>query len=182
MCKLITGRRGKGSSGYDNIFAGLIKCADCGYALSAGSANRRKRPEVIDCVVFFCDNYTRYGTLTCSSHSLEARDLHNAVLADINHFADMALRDPKALKAIQQKLSIVSTGEVKALERERRKLDKRLGELDRLFAALYEDRVNDSITERNRQSGGCGLRGLSDSRRARLRRMGSKRIPPTSTT
>jgi len=147
--ELITGRRGKGSSGYDNIFAGLIKCADCGYALSAGSANRRKRPDVIDCVVFFCGNYTRYGNLTCSSHSLEARDLHNAVLADINHFADMALRDPKALKAIQQKLSAVSTGEVKALERERRKLSKRLAELDRLFAALYEDRVNEAITERN---------------------------------
>ncbi|MCL2298646.1 MAG: DUF4368 domain-containing protein, partial [Firmicutes bacterium] len=147
--ELITGRRGKGQSGYDNIFSGIIKCADCGYHLSAGSANRRKRPDILDCVVYWCGNYTRYGNLTCSSHSLEARDLHNAVLADINHFADMALRDPKALKAIQQKLSAVSTGEVKALERERRKLAKRLGELDRLFAALYEDRVNDSITERN---------------------------------
>ncbi|MCL2300435.1 MAG: DUF4368 domain-containing protein, partial [Firmicutes bacterium] len=147
--ELITGRRGKGSTGYDNIFSGIIKCADCGYHLSAGSANRRKRPDILDCVVYSCGNYTRYGALTCSSHSLEARDLHNAVLADINHFADMALRDPKALKAIQQKLSAVSTGEVKALERERRKLSKRLGELDRLFAALYEDRVNEAITERN---------------------------------
>ena len=147
--ELITGRRGKGQSGYDNIFSGIIKCADCGYHLSAGSANRRKRPEVLDCVVYSCGNYTRYGSLTCSSHSLEAHDLHNAVLEDINHFAGMALRDPKALKTIQQKLSAVSTGEVKALERERRKLAKRLAELDRLFSALYEDKVNESITERN---------------------------------
>ena len=147
--ELVTGRRGKGQSGYDNIFSGIIKCADCGYHLSAGSANRRKRPEILDCVVYSCGNYTRYGNLTCSSHSLEARDLHNAVLEDINHFADMALHDPKALKTIQQRLSAISTGEVKALERERRKLAKRLAELDRLFSALYEDKVMEAITERN---------------------------------
>jgi len=69
--ELITGRRGKGQSGYDNIFSGIIKCADCGYHLSAGSANRRKRPDILDCVVYSCGNYTRYGVHTCSSHSLE---------------------------------------------------------------------------------------------------------------
>ena len=75
--------------------------------------------------------------------------MHNAVLEDINHFADMALHDPKALKTIQQRLSAIGTGEVKALERERRKLAKRLAELDRLFSALYEDKVMEAITERN---------------------------------
>jgi predicted RNA-binding Zn-ribbon protein involved in translation (DUF1610 family) len=35
------------------------------------------------------------------------------------------------------------------MEREQRKLTKRLAELDRLFSALYEDKVMERITERN---------------------------------
>lgn len=147
--QMITSRRKKGKSNYDNIFSGVLKCADCGYHLSAGSANRRKRPEIIDCIVYSCGNYTRYGNLTCSSHTIEARDLHNAVLTDINRFADMALNDEKAVKAIEQRLKTADTGKVKTLEKERRGLSKRLSELDRLFTALYEDKVMERITERN---------------------------------
>lgn len=33
-------RRDKGGSGFDNIFSGILKCADCGYAMRATSANR----------------------------------------------------------------------------------------------------------------------------------------------
>ena len=146
---LITSRRGKNESGYDNVFSGVIKCADCGYHLGAGSANRRKRPELLDCIVYSCGNYTRYGNHTCTSHALEARDLHSAVLADINFYANMALNDPKAVKAIQQKLCAMGANEAKAYEREKRKLAKRLAELDRLFSALYEDKVMERVSERN---------------------------------
>jgi hypothetical protein len=147
--RLITSRRSKGESGYDNVFSGVIKCADCGYHLSAGSANRRKRPELIDCIVYYCGNYTRYGNTSCSSHTIEARDLHNAVIADINHFAELALSDEKAVKALQAQISTLTATEGKAFERDRRKLSKRAAELDRLFAALYEDRVMERITDRN---------------------------------
>ena len=37
----------------------------------------------------------------------------------------------------------------KAMEKERKKLNKRLAELDRLFSSLYEDKVMERITERN---------------------------------
>ena len=40
-------RRDKGGSGFDNIFSGILKCADCGYAMRAMSANRRKRPSTV---------------------------------------------------------------------------------------------------------------------------------------
>ncbi len=127
----------------------MIKCADCGYHLSANSANRRKRPEMLDCIVYSCGNYTRYGNITCTSHSIEARDLYNAVLADINAFADMVLNDPKAVKTIQQKLNTMGTSEATAHEREKRKLGKRLAELDKLFSTLFEDHALERISERN---------------------------------
>jgi len=147
--KLMTSRRKKSSSGYDNIFAGVIKCADCGYAMRAGSANRRKRPDIIDCVQYSCNNYGRYGNVNCTSHTIEARDLINAVMADINKHADMAINDKKAIKTFQQKLSTISTNEFKTFEKEKRKLTKRLGELDNLFTALYEDKVMERISNRN---------------------------------
>jgi len=138
------------TSGYDNIFSGLIKCADCGYALRAASANRRKRPDIIDCIVYQCNHYSVNGTSACTKHSLEARDLHNAVLADINKHAKLALKDDKKLmQRIETRLNTNSKNEVKTLESELRKAKIRLAELDRLFARLYEDNVAEKINDRN---------------------------------
>ena len=147
--RMMDSRRRTHKAGYDNIFAGIVKCADCGYAMSAQSANRRKRPDIIDCVVYSCGNYDRYGTMTCSSHKIEARDLINLVLDDINYYADLVMRDERAVKALQQQLNTTTKGESKVLEREQKKLLKRLSELDKLFSALYEDKVMERITERN---------------------------------
>ena len=77
-------RREQNAGGFKNIFAGVVKCADCGYAMRAMNANRRKRPDIIDCVQYNCNNYGKYGNTMCTAHSMEARDLFNAVLADIN--------------------------------------------------------------------------------------------------
>ena len=142
-------RRERNAGGFENIFAGVIKCADCGFALRTMSANRRKRPDVIDCVQYSCNNYAKNGKNVCTSHNVEARDLFNAVLADINHFADMAVNDEQAVRAIEKRLTETDQSKAKAMEKERKKLNKRLAELDRLFSSLYEDKVMERITERN---------------------------------
>ena len=148
--QLMTSRRREKNKGdFENIFAGVIKCADCGYALRAMSANRRKRPDIIDCIQYTCNNYGRYGNVMCTAHAIEARDLFNAVLADINRFADMAVNDERAVRAIEKRLTETDQSKAKALEKEQKKLNKRLAELDRLFSSLYEDKVMERITERN---------------------------------
>ena len=85
----------------------------------------------------------------CTAHSIEARDLFNAVLTDITRYADMAVNDEKAVRAIEKRLTETDHSRAKALEKEQRKLNKRLAELDRLFSSLYEDKVMERITERN---------------------------------
>ena len=142
-------RRQENAGGFENIFAGIIKCADCGYAMRAMSAHRRKRPDIIDCVQYSCNNYGRYGNVGCTAHTIEARDLFHAVLADINRFADMAVNNERAVRAIERKLTETDRSRARALEKEQRKLNKRLAELDRLFSSLYEDKVMERITERN---------------------------------
>ena len=85
----------------------------------------------------------------CTAHAIEARDLFNAVLADINRFADMAVNDGRAVRAIEKRLTETDQSKAKTMEKEQKKLNKRLAELDRLFSSLYEDKVMERITERN---------------------------------
>ena len=147
---LMTSRRRDKGTGYDNVLVGVMKCADCGYAMRASSANRRKRADIIDCIQYTCNNYGRYGNVNCTAHTIEARDLINAITADINRHAEMAIaNDEKLVQRLQQKLSSISNDDMKSHQKEQRKLKKRLAELDKFFANLYEDRVMEKITERN---------------------------------
>ena len=146
---VVSRRRQPTDTHFDNVFAGVLKCADCGYAMRMSSAHRRKRPELIDCIVYSCNNYGRYGNARCTSHQIEARDLFESVLNDINHFAKLALNDEKAVKKIEKQLSETDKSETKKLEREQKKIKKRLTELDKLFSSLYEDKVLENITQRN---------------------------------
>lgn len=149
---LITSRRSgtPGANGYNNIFAGLIKCADCGYAMRTSPAHRYKKSNPIDNMGYCCNNYGIYGKEVCTQHKIEARELQSAVLADIQKHAQMALEDDgKLLQRIIGKLDMNSKAEVKSQEKERKQAEKRLVELDKLFAKLFEDRANEKISERN---------------------------------
>ena len=61
----------------------------------------------------------------------------------------MAVNDEKAVRAIERRLTETDQSRAKSLEKEKKKLNKRLAELDRLFSSLYEDKVMERITERN---------------------------------
>jgi site-specific DNA recombinase len=146
---LMTSRRREKGTGFDNVLVGVIKCADCNYAMRANSAHRRKRPDIIDCVQYSCNNYGRYGNESCTAHSIEARDLINTVITEINYFAEMAHSDEKMVQKLQNRLNSNKNIDIKANQQEHRKLKKRISELDKLFASLYEDKVIGNITERN---------------------------------
>ena len=98
------------------------------------NVHRKETPRDYRLCTVFMHNYARNGRSECSAHNIEARDLFNAVLADINCFADMAVNDEKAVRAIEKRLTETDQSRAKALEKERKKLNKRLAELDRLFS------------------------------------------------
>ena len=151
---LITSRRNgvPGNSGYDNIFAGMIKCADCGYAMRTCPAHRRKKENPIDNMGYCCNNWGIYGREACSRHLIEARDLHRVVLEDIRKHAQMALYDDKKLiERVLSKLNVREKTEADTQQKELYRAEKRLAELDKLFARMYEDHVAGNISERNYQ-------------------------------
>ncbi len=67
------------SGGYDNIFRGIIKCADCGSAIPAKAEQKRKRRNVTDRTFCCCIQYRKFGKDGCSSHSIEAGTVLNNI-------------------------------------------------------------------------------------------------------
>lgn len=136
---------------YDNIFAGLLKCADCGYNLSVYPKQRKWNDEDINSNFdYHCNHYRVEGKDACSAHKINASDVHRVVLEDIKRLAAEALEDDKGmLENIAQSLGNTEAAELRRAEKEIKKAQKRLSELDRLFAKLYEDNLNDNISERN---------------------------------
>ena len=148
--KLITSRRKTGKSGYENIFAGLIKCADCGYAMRSGKANRKSQERTMDNIEYSCNNYATYGKRACTHHRIDATDVYNEVLGDIRYHADLAVKQhDKMLEKIIQQVTTNTNAETKAFNKELRQSKSRLSELDNLFMKLYEDRNAEKISERN---------------------------------
>lgn len=135
---------------YDNIFQGLVRCPKCGYALTPKTDYRLKKKELIDFVHFSCSTYKKYGVNACSSHRIEARDLYNIVLEDIQYHGSMALSAKEDfVEKIIEKIEVEKIDEGKELSNKLEIKKNQLAELDRSYEQLYEDRLEGNITERN---------------------------------
>lgn len=135
---------------YDNIFQGLVRCPKCGYALTPKTDYRLKKKELIDFVHFSCSTYKKYGVNACSSHRIEARDLYNIVLEDIQYHGSMALSAKEDfVEKIIEKIEVEKIDEGKELSKKLELKKNQLAELDRSYEQLYEDRLEGNITERN---------------------------------
>ncbi len=127
-----------------SLFAGLLKCADCGKAMS-----RRKYGTNSTHIVYVCSTYATYGVYKCSQHKLFEDDLIAAVLADIQEKSRFALKDKDGMvQKIFKRTSNAVTASSAALAHYKRDC-KRLDELSRLVARLYEDDVLGRISSEN---------------------------------
>ena len=70
---------------FENIFAELIKCADCGYTMTLAKAHRIPKDEIIDEYDYMCNNYKTFGKSIDTSHWIEARQLYECVLNYKSH-------------------------------------------------------------------------------------------------
>ena len=143
---------GESSSGYDNIFRGVIKCADCGSAMLAKVEQKRKRNNVLDKTFYCCTKYRKFGKEGCSSHTIEARTVHEVVLADIQKHAGQALTDRKAMVTdIAERLNLQMSADREQQKKELRQCKQRVSEIENLYAKLYEDLTRELLTEKRFQ-------------------------------
>ena len=140
------------SSGYDNIFRGVIKCADCGSAMLAKVEQKRKRNNVLDKTFYCCTKYRKFGKEGCSAHTIEARTVHEVVLADIQKHAGQALTDRKAMVTdIAERLNLQMSADREQQKKELRQCKQRVSEIENLYAKLYEDLTRELLTEKRFQ-------------------------------
>ena len=144
-------------SPFYNLFHGLLYCADCGKSMQAryekvgrADVNRttKAKREPIDKAYYICQTYNRLGCKVCPSHKIEARDLYNLVLADIQALAAQAIRDEETFyQRLVKKLANKYHTDAASLHKEMNRLLYRNQEIDDTFLSLYTDKSKGILTE-----------------------------------
>ena len=145
--KQIASRRRECKGKRTQIFAGLLKCADCGLGMRYGIQSSAKSQYAY----FMCGKYRDYQTKSgCTTHYIRYDTLYAYVLARIQHWSARAIQDENAL--LNQLLSVGDRERNTAKKKqttELKKATKRKAEVDGLFAKLYENWAAGRITEYN---------------------------------
>ena len=123
-----------------NLFHGIIYCATCGKSMQVryekvGRTGKNRftgeMREPIDKAYYICQTYNRLGKNACTSHKIEARDLYDLVLKDIQELAAQALKDAGAfyqrLSSRMERRYLIDASQT---QKERQRLEARNQELD----------------------------------------------------
>ena len=142
---------------YYNIFHGLVCCATCGKSMQVryekvGRTGRNRftgrEREPIDKAYYICQTYNRLGKDACSSHKIEARDLYDLVLRDIQELAEMALKDADSFfRRLSSRMEHRYMADASEIKKECERLSARDQEIDDIFLNLYTDKAKGLLTE-----------------------------------
>ena len=140
----IASRRRERKNGTTQIFAGLVKCADCGWSLGYCENKQNKTPYGY----YHCVKHGQ-GLGQCSMHYIRYDVLYLFVLSRLQYWIEAIHQDEQAI--LERLSKSGATGQAAANKRaaqEKKRAEKRLAELDNLLAKVYEDRVSEKINER----------------------------------
>ena len=130
------------NSGELSIWAGILKCADCGRAMHKKYC-KNKSGTVYE--YYICGTYRKKSNKLCTKHTLKVEELENAVLEAIKLHIDLLVDAEKLLEQINKsntiKLANENMGNIKQAK------EKEVEKLSNLKRCLYEDWKNDYITK-----------------------------------
>ena len=144
----INSRKRPQKNGETQIFAGLLKCADCGWGL------RYMHNKPTDCIkerrLYSCTTYSEYGKEHCTIHYIRYDTIYAVVLERLQYWIGQANADEdKLLARLLRSGDEHRQNEIEWAKKDLARAKKRLKDLDNLFAKLYEDRAKNAVTERN---------------------------------
>ena len=89
-----------------------------------------------------CQTYNRIGCKVYSSHKIEARDLYNLVLKDIQELAAQALKDANAFcQRLISRMERRYLADVSQTEKARQQLEAQNQKIDGMLLSLYMDKI-----------------------------------------
>ena len=137
------------TSGYENIFRGLLKCPDCGQTLLIHTDNRNPDRDLLDRTYYQCTTYRKKGANFCTAHRISAGDIESAIKADIDRHAEKAMKDKgKFIDHVLQGMNESSAERSEQAKAEIDRLKKRNAELDQMYIRLYEDYSGGKLSEK----------------------------------
>lgn len=140
---IMKNRRRETKSGETQMFAGLVKCSDCGSALNVSRNAKTGKYTSFSCWV-----YKNYGKERCTSHAIGYKTLYNIVLENIRRQAECASgQKEKYLEMLKNQMAEKTTQDIKSVKSELKKITKRIAQLEKILNKLYEDRALEKITE-----------------------------------
>lgn len=140
---IMKNRRRETKRGEVQMFAGLVKCADCGSALNVSYNSKKQKFTGFSCWV-----YKNYGKERCTSHAIGYQTLYNIVLEDIRRQAEcVADSKEQYIKLLENRMDEKAEQDIKKTKSELKKVEKRLAQIDKVVNKLYEDRALEKITE-----------------------------------
>ncbi len=139
----INSRKRSTRNGENLIFAGLLRCPDCGWTLSCHHNQQGRR-------YYGCTRYSVYGPQECTSHHISYDLLYGVILGRLQYWLEEVQDNSDAiLDRLLQTGDKQRKAEVRHAEKELQKAEKRKSELDNLFAKMYEDRAAGRLDEEN---------------------------------
>lgn len=132
-------------NGETSLFAGLIKCGECGKSLTIRTTHA-KHPQQI----YACKTYGAFGKTHCSQHRVEYNTLYRLVLNKIRECASAALMDGEAIAGkLTDTCEAEQKGQREAWERSLAKDEERIEVLEKMVLRLYEDMMAGRISDTN---------------------------------
>lgn len=127
-----------------SIFAGLVRCADCGSTMSASLRGRVGKQKL----TYRCTRYSNHGKEVCPSHNIREEVLEAIVLNDIHSYARFAEQDrqgliDRVLKALKDVIQHESDTSAKQLSR----TEQRIQEINEIVKNLYKEKLSGKMPE-----------------------------------
>lgn len=123
-----------------NIFAGFVKCGDCGRAMTK---NMWRRADGSKTYSLYCGTYKRNGKQYCTPHTLPMAVLEDIVLGDLKAIIDSI----DNLKELVQSQSFTASKVKKIADTELCKVKAELERVKKLKKSIYEDYRDELISK-----------------------------------
>lgn len=128
-----------------SLFAGLVKCGQCGSTMNIRRANQKGKDRI-----YTCSRYNKYGKAHCTQHRIKYDTLYGIVLEQIRSCAEKALADEQeAADQLRENCQADEQAERLLIEQSIAEDGERIDALERIISRVYEDMVAGRITEDN---------------------------------
>ncbi len=124
-----------------SIWAGLLKCADCGRAMNKKSSTNKSGNKY---EYYICSTYRKKSNNLCSKHTVKADKLEKAVLRAINLHIDLLIDTEKIIKQIND--GCYSNTKNENIQNMIISKQKGISRISNIKRTLYEDWKDGDIT------------------------------------